>query len=64
MATNENACSLQTQPMKTFVVSASELEVRRLSTVWSDPLKVTRNAFVLARTVTRTVFYSTVLSYT
>ena len=37
VTTNENVCSLQTQPMKTFVVSGSELEVRRLSTVCLRP---------------------------
>ena len=40
VATNENACSLQAQPMKTFAAPESEFEVRRLSTVWSDPLKI------------------------
>ena len=34
--------------MKTFVVSGSELEVRRLSTVWSDPL-ITAGTFARTR---------------
>ena len=38
MATNENVCSLQTQPMKTFVVPGSEIEVHRAQHRVAGPL--------------------------